>query len=123
MSLQAFFWIFIGGGLGSLARFLLSISISKPGSLPLGTLIANILSCLILGYLIGLKIDDRLGDYLVWFLMVGFCGGFSTFSTFSLELFDLLESGNIALFFTYMVASLVLGIIAILIGYKIYGLI
>lgn len=120
MSLQAFIYVFIGGGLGSIARYLLSIGISKSANFPTGTFVANVVSCLILGYLFGLKLDNRLENYIIWFLMIGFCGGFSTFSTFSLELFDLLESGDTILFFTYMILSLVLGIAAIIIGYKIY---
>lgn len=80
--------IFLGGGLGSLARFgvgrwLASWSVS----LPYGTLVANILACIILGFFTGavaLRSSEAVLPYRA-FLAVGFCGGFSTFSTFSNE--------------------------------------
>ena len=80
--------IFLGGGLGSLARYSVGRGLAAYSmSLPYGTLAANILACVILGFFTG-WVALRDADTLVpvrAFLAVGFCGGFSTFSTFSNE--------------------------------------
>jgi len=89
--------VFIGGGLGSLSRYGISklTQIFTPTLLPLGTLIANLLSCLILGltvYVFKEKISST--PWLMAFIAIGFCGGFSTFSTFSNETLTLIQGGN-----------------------------
>ena len=89
--------VFIGGGLGSLARFGISIFIFDKFKtiFPLATLISNALSCFILAVAI-LFFGDRLGinTNLRMLVLTGFCGGFSTFSAFSFETVELFRSGN-----------------------------
>lgn len=88
--------IFIGGGLGSVARYLtgkwmLSIYTTV---FPLGTLIANLLSCFLLGIFIWLMQKGMIQGWGIPFLTIGFCGGYSTFSTFSLETLTLMTEGK-----------------------------
>jgi CrcB protein len=80
--------IFLGGGLGSLARYGIGRTFASWSvNMPYGTLVANVLACLILGFFTGavaLRSSEVVHPYRA-FLAVGFCGGFSTFSTFSNE--------------------------------------
>jgi CrcB protein len=90
-------WVFIGGGLGSLARYSISLLISKwtMGTFPLATLISNVLATGILGltlYFFVSKWQDQ--SWIYPLIAVGFCGGFSTLSTFTNETLNLLTSGN-----------------------------
>jgi CrcB protein len=86
--------VFVGGGLGSLARLIVGKAFLRwPSVFPFGTLTANVLACLILGLFTGwavLKPTDSVAPYRA-FISIGFCGGFSTFSTFSNETIQLMQ--------------------------------
>jgi len=85
--------IFIGGGLGSLARY--GVSQLTPSGFPYGTLVANVLSCVIMSlalFVFSSKIETS--SFLKYLIVIGFCGGFSTFSTFSFETFELMRNGS-----------------------------
>jgi CrcB protein len=111
--------IFAGGGLGSMCRFALSNWLSsKAISFPWGTFAANLISSLILGVLIGIQMQSGLSENKKLFLMIGFCGGFSTFSTFSAELFQLIENQQLQTAFLYVASSVLLGIAMIFLGIK-----
>ena len=89
------FYIFIGGGLGSVMRFLVSNYNQKFWNIytfPMGTFAVNIVGCFLIGIISAyfLKADN----YLKFLLITGFCGGFTTFSTFSAENISLWENGN-----------------------------
>ena len=111
------FAIFIGGGLGSLCRYGISRWLGTPESgFPIATLVANLLSCLVLGWAwLYLSKQQQLSETWRQMIMVGFCGGFSTFSTFSLESFRLLQNGQWGLCLLYVSVS-ILGCLMVLWG-------
>ncbi|MEZ4885377.1 MAG: fluoride efflux transporter CrcB [Chitinophagales bacterium] len=112
--------IFLGGGFGSLCRFAMSRWNGHPATLlPIGTIAANFLSCIVLGFVAGLLIEkgDDLHQVFKPFFAVGFCGGFSTFSTFSLETFALLQSGNTIHAFINVALSLIVCLLALWVGF------
>lgn len=106
--------VFLGGGLGSVARFGVTrmvIAFGAKGAFPFATLIANVLATGILAWLV-LRMQHHFDgrDALKAFLAVGFCGGFSTFSTFSYENFLLLREGQT----TIVAANVVFSVLACL---------
>jgi CrcB protein len=116
-----FLLVFIGGGLGSLCRFALSGYLMRayPTPFPWGTFLANVLACLILGVLVGLSVRNLLPSPYRFLLMSGFCGGFSTFSTFSNETLGLLQSGQYGQAAANVLLSLFVGLISLYLGMRI----
>lgn len=111
--------VFVGGGLGSVARFLIGKALAGNDHwFYFGTFAANMISTFILGYLLAANLKNAFHDHAQLLLMVGFCGGFSTFSTFSLENYQLLEDGNIIGALLYAGLSILLGLLCIYAGIK-----
>jgi CrcB protein len=117
--MRTFLFIFLGGGLGSLVRFIISKIISQPrGSFPWGTLFANYLGCLLIGLLLGWALkNDSLRSELYLLATVGFCGGLTTFSTFSMESLHFLKTGNYLIFLAYTLSSLIGGLCWVALGH------
>lgn len=113
--------VFVGGGLGSVFRYLAGLWMMRlfPYSWPLGTWLVNMLGSLLIGILFGLISNDpRWGEFSKILLIIGFCGGFTTFSSFSYENLTLLQQGAFLQFFLYAVSSLIVGILMVYLGYR-----
>lgn len=117
-------FVLLGGGFGSVARYLLSYFFTKNNvsNFPWATFIANSLGCLIIGLLFGyIQKNNLQNETFKLLLITGFCGGFTTFSTFSLENIQFIQNQNYNLAIIYTLASLFVGLLAVIIGFKIFN--
>ncbi|MBT3244737.1 MAG: fluoride efflux transporter CrcB [Bacteroidetes bacterium] len=109
-----------GGFLGSVLRYLVYRYFENPqtSGWPWGTMAVNILGSLLAGFLFGLSEKTNLiPETLSLFLLVGFCGGFTTFSAFALDNVKLFQEGAFAQNFLYISSTILLGVLAIFIGH------
>lgn len=115
-----FLLVFLGGGLGSMCRYGLGLfakTYLKWGSFPVGTFLANLLGCFVIGLVVAwLSKHQQLNSYAYLLFATGFCGGFTTFSSFALENQSLLKSGDYLVFLLYFLSTCVLGILALVLG-------
>ncbi len=113
--------LLIGAGscIGGVSRFLCQQFVQKhfPSSIPLGTLSVNIIGCFIIGIIYGLANKNNiLSPELRMFLATGFCGGYTTFSSFAYENFSLMQEGEFYYMALYISMSLVIGFAAVFAG-------
>ncbi|AJI53040.1 fluoride efflux transporter CrcB [Francisella philomiragia] len=113
----------IGGGLGAMSRFALTqatASISK--QIPIGILMCNIIGSLIIGMMAAFLIQTKLfnediSTYVRSLFVTGFLGGFTTFSSFSLDILNLLQRGEALLAIGYILVSVIVSLIAVILGF------
>ncbi len=108
-----YLYVFLGGGLGSLARYLFGKGAASwmGGVFPWGTFIANILACGILaGLVVWMGNSGKESSWIQPLLIVGFCGGFSTFSTFGNETYQLLQNDHLLVAILNVLISIVVGV-------------
>ncbi|NQY27863.1 MAG: fluoride efflux transporter CrcB [Flavobacteriaceae bacterium] len=116
--MKAIVLVFLGGGFGSVLRYLLSKALNSDLSgIPYGTFAVNLFGSLLIGIILGLSIKESvLTQNQTLFLATGFCGGFTTFSTFAYENHMFLKSGDFLSFALYTIGSFALGFLAVFLG-------
>ncbi len=116
--MQQIVLVFLGGGLGSILRYVLAKNLNGYFQhFFLGTFLVNIVGCLLIGVIIGLSFKNNfLSENQTLLLSTGFCGGFTTFSTFALEKHALLGDGQFGYFILYTLSSITIGILAVALG-------
>jgi CrcB protein len=126
VNLQFILAVAIGGAIGSVARYMVGIGSGKLFGLdfPWGTLIINVTGSFLIGAFVALFATKwQLSQAMRIFLTVGICGGYTTFSTFSLDAFYLAERGALIPAAGYVLASVVLSIAALVVGVQLIRLI
>jgi len=113
--MQAVLLVFVGGGIGSLLRYALSRWVNNTviSHFPFGTFIVNMIGCFFIGFIIFYteRYQENVQEWRL-LLVTGLCGGFTTFSAFSMENVQLLTDGRISVAFLYTIGSVVLGFLA-----------
>jgi len=111
--------VFIGGGVGSVLRYLVGTFLKVPSSgFPWGTFSVNVLGSLTIGILMGLSLKNSiLTENQTLLLVTGLCGGFTTFSAFAYENQVFLKDGDFTSFLVYSLGSIGIGLVAVFIGF------
>ncbi len=117
--MKSFLLVFLGGGLGSSLRYLVTIAMNQYSKvLAFGTFTVNMLGCLLIGLILGYAQKENTLTYNQTLLLAtGFCGGFTTFSAFANENLELIKNGEIFNFSVYTIGSVLIGILAVYIGF------
>lgn len=110
--------VFVGGGFGSVLRYALGKYLNSPNDgIPYGTFAANILGSLLIGIILGIAVkNNTLTSNQTLLLATGFCGGFTTFSTFAYENHVFLKAGDFTSFALYTIGSFIVGFLAVFFG-------
>lgn len=118
--MKAILLVFLGGGIGSSLRYIIGKYLNpETNGFPWGTFTVNLIGSLFIGLIFGWVLQkSKLSGDLLLFLVVGFCGGFTTFSAFAHESLNLLKTGYTNLFFAYVIGSIILGLGCVWLGYN-----
>ncbi len=110
--------VFVGGGIGSTLRYIIGKYLNNAETgIPYGTFAANIIGSFIIGLVLGLALKyNSISSNTILFVAVGFCGGFTTFSTFAYEIHLFLKAGDFMNFALYTIASFIIGFLAVFFG-------
>jgi CrcB protein len=116
MMLKNFLWVGLGGAVGSVLRYAVSLLL-RTGIFPASTLLVNLIGCFLLGVITGYAVKDPITmDNWKPLLATGLCGGFTTFSAFSMESLALLQQQRTGLFILYVTGSILMGMLAVWLG-------
>ena len=113
--MKLYLYVGLGGAIGAMCRYGLS-TITVKSSFPLMTFLTNLLGAIIIGLIMGISAGASLSSELMSLLKTGFCGGFTTFSTFSLETVTLLQNRQYGVGAAYALLSLICCIMGVTIG-------
>ncbi len=118
-------YIAVGGAFGAVCRYGLGLLLKPDNilSFPLHTFAINVLGCLLIGLAASILITSNNKELVQHFLMIGILGGFTTFSSFSLESIFLIQNGKLITALTYILLSNIIGILAAIGGYQLHQLI
>lgn len=109
--------VFVGGGLGSCLRYWIGTYLNKADAFPFGTLLVNISGSLLIGIILGMALKNQMLNANTTLLFaVGFCGGYTTFSSFAYESYTLLKNDQLWALATYTIGSFGAGILAVFVG-------
>lgn len=120
------FFIFLGAGIGGCARFFVSWLVTGllGSTFPFGTLVVNVSGAYLIGFLQALLVSKQVNVAVLQpLILTGFMGGFTTFSTLSLEATKLIQSNQLVLMMAYIGSSLMLGLLAVDLGERTYRLV
>ena len=116
--------IFIGGGIGAILRYGLTVLSSKYLTTPIiGTFSANIIGCFLIGCFFGFILNkaEEVPQVTKLFITTGLLGGLTTFSTLNFEVFELIKSGKILIGFSYLFLSCFIGLLFVYLGYLLFS--
>lgn len=118
--LQSILFVGIGGFFGSILRYLITlyIDLSSGTTFPFGTLTVNMAGSFLVGIIIAISLQGNLNNSMRLLLATGFCGGFTTFSSFSYEFFSLIQHEQTGYAFLYAGASFLLGLAFVWLGFS-----
>lgn len=111
-------YVGLGGFLGAISRFAMGEWLHSDHGFPVGTLAVNLLGCLALGWFLAFAKRKAIRGEMVLLIGTGFLGAFTTFSTFSVETVNLLLAGQSFMALTYVLVSILIGLICTFLGFK-----
>ncbi len=122
--MKAILLVAIGGAIGSVMRYSVAVMLKYiyANEFPWHTFTVNIVGCFFIGLIFSWSLQSISFENIRLFLMIGILGGFTTYSSFGLETFDLLKQGKIVIALAYMIATNILGLIAVYFGYSFHKL-